>query len=329
MTTPGAVTTPEQGVKSSVRMRRRLLRWALLAVLVAAIAFSVASQWTAVHRDLHRLALAPLLLAGVIGVASVAMTLPSWRAALSAFGGELPWRPASRVFYVGQLGKYIPGSVWPLLAQMELGRAYGLARTQIAAGGLLQLGLSVLVTAIVGLAAMPLAASLPVWETGLVVAAVVIGLVVVQPQVLTRLLTLGLRIIRRPPLPRAVRGSSVAISAGWSALAALGLAAQAALLANAFGAGITSSLLAGSALLLATALGVLVVPVPAGAGIREAALVLLLHGRLGTAEATALALVSRLLLAGADGLLAAIGALLGRHSAAPAVAATLPEAARR
>ena len=34
-------------------------------------------------------------------------------------------RAAARIMFIGQLGKYLPGSVWPILAQMELGNASG------------------------------------------------------------------------------------------------------------------------------------------------------------------------------------------------------------
>ena len=33
--------------------------------------------------------------------------------------------------FLGQLGKYVPGSVWPVLAQMELGAGYGLSRASV------------------------------------------------------------------------------------------------------------------------------------------------------------------------------------------------------
>jgi hypothetical protein len=276
----------------------------------------VVHQWSSVRRDLDRVDARWIVLAGVLGLVSTMITVQAWRSAQAAAGGHLPLRPAARVFYVGQLGKYLPGSVWPLLAQMELGRRYGLARSQVAVGGVLQLGLSVLVTGVIGLAALPLAGSLPAWEVSIVAAAVALGAIAVLPPVLNELLARVLRVLRRPPLAAPVLGSRVLASVGWSVLAAVGLAGQASVLAYGLGADTHGTVLAGGALLLATALGVLVVPVPAGAGIREGAFVLLMRGHLGTAEATALALMSRLLLAFADLVVAAIGAALGRGNGA-------------
>ncbi len=44
---------------------------------------------------------------------------------LNDLGSPLPPAGSLRVFFLGQLGKYVPGSVWPAVAQMELGRDYG------------------------------------------------------------------------------------------------------------------------------------------------------------------------------------------------------------
>ena len=40
------------------------------------------------------------------------------------------------VFLVGQLGKYVPGSIWAYVLQMELGKRYGIARARVFAASL-------------------------------------------------------------------------------------------------------------------------------------------------------------------------------------------------
>ena len=64
---------------------------------------------------------------------------------------------------------------------------------------------------------------------------------------------------------------------------------------------------------LAFSLGPLLVVLPAGAGVREAVLIVLLGTVLTTPAATAVALTSRLLLMVTDGLLALAAALLDRR----------------
>jgi hypothetical protein len=56
-----------------------------------------------------------------------------WRAVLADYGGRLPLAGGLRVFFLSQLGKYLPGSIWPAVAQMELGREYKVPRRVSAA----------------------------------------------------------------------------------------------------------------------------------------------------------------------------------------------------
>jgi hypothetical protein len=63
---------------------------------------------------------------------------------------------------------------------------------------------------------------------------------------------------------------------------------------------------------IAFSLGPLLVVLPAGAGVREAVLVVLLHSVLSTSEATAVALTSRGILMATDGLLAMVAGVVPR-----------------
>ena len=58
-------------------------------------------------------------------------TLRVWQTLLAGLGSPLPVPAAGRILFIGQLGKYIPGSVWPILAQMELGARAKVPRRQV------------------------------------------------------------------------------------------------------------------------------------------------------------------------------------------------------
>jgi hypothetical protein len=70
-------------------------RWAALAVL--------ASSLLVVVMDMTILNVA---LAGMV-----------WQTILADLGSRLRLTVAARIFFVGQLGKYLPGSVWPVVMQ--------------------------------------------------------------------------------------------------------------------------------------------------------------------------------------------------------------------
>jgi hypothetical protein len=103
---------------------RRLVRLAALAVFAGVGVVVLVGQWPAVGPLLGRLS--PVAVAGAAAavLAGIFATFLAWRAILGGLGWPLPLTGGMRIFFLGQLGKYVPGSVWPAVAQMELGRDY-------------------------------------------------------------------------------------------------------------------------------------------------------------------------------------------------------------
>jgi glycosyltransferase 2 family protein len=124
-----------------------------------------------------------------------------------------------------------------------------------------------------------------------------VALLAVHPPVLNRLLGLGLGLIRRPPLPSPLPAVAVARSAGWALASWLAYGAHVWVLAGQLGGGAGPLLLAQATAAFAAAwcAGFLLVVAPAGAGVREAALVLLLGGAITRPAAVVVAVLSRLL----------------------------------
>jgi uncharacterized membrane protein YbhN (UPF0104 family)/SAM-dependent methyltransferase len=283
--------------------RRRLklaLRWGfLLAVLVFAV-IAVRDQYAEVREGVRQLSAGSLVAALLVIEASLWLSMLSWRRLLADLGSPLPLGAAARIFFVGQLGKYLPGSLWPVLAQMELARDHHVPRTRTATAALVAIGLGLVGTLLVAGVLLPFAVRDTGWRLALL-AGLAVSLVVASPPVLNRLLALGLRLLRRPPLesPFSGRGLGVALgyaAAGW-VLQGVGVYALALSLT-----GPTGRLLAlcvgGYA--VASAAGIVVLIAPAGLGVREPALVAALAGVVPTGGALVVALVVRLLVTIAD-----------------------------
>jgi hypothetical protein len=116
--------TPD-GVPPSLGGRWRTpLRVAVAALFLAVVAVVLAGQWRQARPLLGRLSVPVVLAAWAPVLAGIYATFRSWRAALADLGGSLPHAGAMRVFYLGQLGKYLPGTIWPAVTQMRLGRDY-------------------------------------------------------------------------------------------------------------------------------------------------------------------------------------------------------------
>jgi glycosyltransferase 2 family protein len=294
--------------------RRTLVSGVLLVVVVVAFGAALAGKWSQIVdnvRDQH-----PAVVVGALALAmlGVFMSFMLWRGTLRVLGSGLPVRPAARLFFVTQLGKYLPGAVWPVVAQMRMGRDLGVPRQRMALAFLLTLGLATLVGVLVGVTALPalLRAEGPVVLLGLL--ALPLLLLVLVPRVLNALLGLALRVLRRPGLDDQLSGRDVARGVGWALAFWVVYGGHVWLLAVGLGADPWRALpVAIGGFAIAFSLGPLLVVLPAGAGVREAVLVLLLHGVLTTPEATAVALTSRGILMATDGLLALAAGLVPRR----------------
>jgi hypothetical protein len=288
-------------------------------LLIAGLSLAVlwfAGEWTQLREGARQLSAAPVAGAFACVLASLWLAMLSWRAMLQGLGTDVPVRAAARIFFVGQLGKYVPGSVWPVLAQMELGAAYGLSRTVIGTASLLALGIAVPVALAIGLLAVPALLSAEGSAYLLLFLALPVAALLLSPPVLNPLLDRALRLARRSPLPRRLTGATVVRVALYAAGGHLLLGLQAYLLARDLGAsGALLLPLAVGAFALASSAGVLALPVPAGAGVREAVLVVSLSSALPVGQSLLLALVSRAILTAGDLSVAGLASRTTRASA--------------
>jgi uncharacterized membrane protein YbhN (UPF0104 family) len=249
-----------------------------------------------------------------------------WRALLVDLGTPLDARAALGVFFLGQLGKYVPGSVFAVAAQMELGRTHGAPRSRVATAGLLFLGVLVASGLLVAAAVLPLTSPAALRSYAWALLLLPVGLVALAPPVLSRLVALLLRVLRRDPLDRPLSRGGVGAALGWALAmwAAYGLHLW--LLVRTQDPG-PALLLSIGAYALAWTAGLLVVAAPAGAGVREVALVAALAPALDPGGALAVAVLSRVLMTLGDLAWGAIGGGL-HHTGSGAVKTTRRSADR-
>lgn len=297
--------------------RTRLLRVAVLVVVVAlgvAALVSAGGQVVDHLNELNAPELVGSLLAALVGLLG---TLMCWRAVLADLGSVLPLPAAMRVFFLGQLGKYVPGSVWPVLAQMELGRRHGVPRNRSATVGLVAVALSLVAGLLVSVVTLPFTSAQALstyWYAFLAVPLLGLGLL---PAVANRILDRLLALACRGGLERPLTGRGMLLALGWSVFVWLMFGLHVYLLADALGASGAGALpLCTGAYALSWTLGFLVVIAPAGAGVREAALVLTLSPLLDRPEALLVAIVSRAIMTVADLLLAGAAVLRTRRAEA-------------
>jgi uncharacterized membrane protein YbhN (UPF0104 family) len=247
------------------------------------------------------------LVAGLVcaALAMLAIAVP-WKHALALVGVEAPLLACITWYFVGEIGKYVPGGIWPVVGRAELARRGGHPRS----GAYASVGLS--------LGALYL--------SGMVVVAVLLPLRFVDDGAnwlwVLALLPIGLALLHHRPLAWMVeraekvmkRKLSVQIPP-WSASLGLILRYVPSWLligtstwcvARAFDPSVSWLTIAPAAM-MSWVVGFVLVPVPGGVGVREAAFVALVGGGVPAGVRATIAIVARLMFMLVD----AAGALIG------------------
>jgi glycosyltransferase 2 family protein len=303
--------------------RNPWLRAGLLAVAAGLAVYGLASQWHQVHDALARLAWYDVAGAAACVLAGLGCMLLAWRALLAGLGSPLPLPAAIRVMFIGQLGKYVPGAVWALAAQVELARDYDVPRRRSATASLVGMATTLVVGLIAAGVMLPLTSGHAARHYWWVLAITPLAAVCLHPKIIEFGLNLVLRVLRKPPLEELVSGAGMARALGWTTLGWLCYGAHAWFLISVFagkGGNVFALSLGGYA--LAWSVGFLIIFFPGGIGPREIALVAVLAPVMSSASALVVALASRVVMTIGDLFWAGVGLVIGRArgSHLPAVA---------
>jgi glycosyltransferase 2 family protein len=285
--------------------------WLRVTFGVAAIGlaiWAIASDWDNVSTAFAEMPKSASALALALSFAYVLASMQSWRLVARDLGMAFGIRDSSMVFLVGQLGKYIPGGVWNLVAGAELARDRGATRSRAFAALALSMLISIstgIILASIALLFVP--GDTPSWIRAFAVA-LPFAVAALIPRFLTKLLNLAFRITRRTPLGTPVSGRKVAGASAWSGLSWIFAGLQLWVLSVGLGMDATPStiLLAIGGFSAAWLFGLAVVFVPAGLGAREAVLYPLLAAYLAKPDIIVVVILSRVLFTVADVVLGAI-----------------------
>lgn len=250
-----------------------------------------------------------VLLSLLFGAAGVWCGWRAWHAVLSGGTSHGARHEVRRLFFFAQLGKYVPGSVWPIVLQAQAAREQGISRRRVGVAYVVATGISlatgVFVAMVLPVRGVPQLDLPPFLRYFVAVAA----LMALQPRVVRRLTDALVRATRGEP-----SGSGppprTAAALMWSIGSWAALGAHVAVLAD----GLTPltfsdwvAVTGGTA--LAFSAGIAAVIAPAGVGVRDVSLALALSGLLSGPSTLSVVIVSRLLLIVVDVLLAGLSAV--------------------
>lgn len=292
-------------------------RWRLVAqllvtaVVLALVARTVASNWYSYRSLEFALVVRPgwllLSLASLFVVS--ALQIESWRRILRGWAQSLRFVAGARIWFLANLGRYVPGKVWSVAGMVVLAEQEGVQRWAAAASAVAVQAIGIGTAAALVAAATPHAASPVRLAAAVLVAVGTVGLLAWKGA-LTRL---G-RMVGATTEWRALPAGAVLAGSGLTLLSwcVYGFAFW----ALGRGLGLPPALPltdAAGVFALGYILGLLALFAPGGIGVREGVFYVLLTPYLGSGGALALSVASRLELTVTEAV-AGLGALaLGRR----------------
>ena len=231
-------------------------------------------DWPLVQPELEDANWAWIGVAGVSAILGMTSIGWGWRHVMRTLGAEPRFFRTIAWYYVGELGKYVPGGVWPVLGRGELARRGGIPRSRAFTSVALSLGMLYLSAMFTAAAFLPFALAgkkggFSPWM--LVLLALPVGVVLLHHDVLDWLMAKASRATKRDikvEVPQ-WRDSLILVARYIPTWVFIGTATYA----------VTRSITSDVsyphmvfATILSWVVGFLAVPVPSGAGIRETVL---------------------------------------------------------
>jgi len=274
----------------------RILRVGFVLLAIGWMAYYLIANWDQTREALSALSWWTIALALIAGVLAPGPAMLAWRSLLADLDTPLSLPAAIRVMFLGQLGKYLPGGIWQVIATVELGQDHAIPRKRTFTATVI--GMAVTLASALALTALqlPFTSSKAARDYWWVLALVPVALICLHPRVLSGALNMVLKLARREPLERGVSMPGIGRALGWTVLGWILLSVQAWLLvAGIHGGGIADFPAASAAYLLAWVVGFLAIFSPGGLGTRELAMAAALAPLMDWPQALVVATLSRLI----------------------------------
>lgn len=107
------------------RITLNLLKLALTFVILYFLYRQVAHHWQEIKEYEWQIRWGWLVLSVIVSIGTFFILSSIWRRIIAGFGHQLTVTKAFRIFYLSDLGRYIPGKIWPLLGVLYLSQKEG------------------------------------------------------------------------------------------------------------------------------------------------------------------------------------------------------------
>jgi uncharacterized membrane protein YbhN (UPF0104 family) len=186
--------------------RKRIIKWILQGTLIAVIFYFLARNlyvnWNKIVEydwNINYYFLASSLVLSIVGAFLIAL---GWNLILRVVGGRLGYKRALKIFFITDLAKYVPGKVWTMVGKVYLCTKEGIPIAKTSASVIIQ----PLIQVITGI--LMFLVSLPFWtktsdfmnKLYFFFPLIPIGLVLLHPAIMTKLLNFVLTKLKQKPI---------------------------------------------------------------------------------------------------------------------------------
>lgn len=261
-----------------------------------------------------------LVVAVLFGLAAMTLLGVNWLLIVRHGGAPAPWRRGLYWFFVGQLGKYVPGGIWPIVGQAELAHRDRTPRPV----AYWSTAMSMVATLLGAVGVAAIAGTMSPAGSRLVPVLLGIGLIVGFAALASRRIRAVLHRLADRITSRELRLPDARWFAGivarylpvWVLFSGMNIFS-----ARALGASLDADLVV--TLIYATCVswiaGFVIIGLPGGLGVREAVFISMMTAPLGAGLAVSVAVISRVVSVAVDLLGAAISVPVSRTAPPPAI----------
>ena len=190
-----------QSLKRVVNKYWRLIQYSVVGLAFVLIGITLRTYWNDLSSFDWELSY-PWFVTSLLLVSIVALSMAVWwTLSIRLLQGQLGWKRGVRIWALSQLAKYLPGGIWNYAGRVVACDRVGVSKGRAALSLAIETVLRIQAAAVVFLV------SLPFWpkvqwsraELVLVVGSLLLGLVALDPHILSKGIDFILRILRRPP----------------------------------------------------------------------------------------------------------------------------------
>jgi uncharacterized membrane protein YbhN (UPF0104 family) len=278
-----------------VQTLKRIATTAIIVVVFFFLVRSLILNWSKIPFERIQFNVLLLVLSFCALILYFMLYSKSWQAIMQALGAPIAFSQSIWMIATTQIGKYLPGKVWYIVGRVYVGRKADLEGKKLTLSMVLELGLVYITGGIIFAFATLIAGD---YETTWLIISVILtiaAIIVLHPRILGRVSNFFLRIMKKPEIQITLTYRQISqISLYFFGIWIAQIVGFYLLISAVYPVPFFSVFKVASAYALAWISGSVAVFAPAGLGVREGMMTLLLSSILPTPLAIAISFVARI-----------------------------------